>query len=320
MRARLGLILLVVACTKKPMAKPDPVAHATHPARTVAAHPLVTASTLNDRLSAAPAVLVAYLQEENALQGFAQTPRPHALSADERRLVSEALKTLPAEVLRLASRAVAAIYFVDDLGGTGWTETLRDDALRRSIIVFDASVLKKRANDWATDKERTVFALGADVRVLLAPEEANAEGSAFRYILLHELGHAIGTHTRAYPSAEDTPEETPFTKQSWRLEGRTFVPVQRLWPARLGFYGTAPPLPTTDVPAVYAKVKESAFPSLYACVGVEDDFAETFALYVHTVLMKLPHITLVSGDTAIIDCMEAPQCKEKRAIVSGLLR
>jgi hypothetical protein len=281
---------------------------------------LAAAGSLLERMGAPPDLLLGYLKDDNALAGFEQTPRTHTLTAAQKRVVADALRTLPPEVSRLALRAVAAIYFVDDLGGTGWTDTLRDDGARRSVIVFDAAVLDKRINDWATDKERTVFALGADVRVLLAPDEANVGGSAFRFILLHELGHAIGTLVRAYPSPEDGPKESAFTKLSWRVENGSFVAQKRLWPAPLGFYGTAPVLPRSDVAAVYTNVRESAFPSLYASVRVEDDFAETFALYVHTVLLKQPHLTLVSVDNAIIDCLEAPQCKDKRAFVAALLQ
>jgi hypothetical protein len=315
--------LALVACTKKPAArKPDLATHAKHPARVIASHPLAAAPTIAERVGTTPQLLIDYLAEENLLQDFAQQPRIHALSSDEARVVNDALKALPPPVARLAAQSVAAIYFVEDLGGSGWTDALRDDAQeRRSIMVFDASVLDRRLNEWATDKERTVFALGADVRIILASDESNTPGSAFRFILLHELGHAIGNRLLVHPLHDDAALfETEFTKISWRIDAKMFVPQRPLWPQRLGFYGTAVPLPASDAPVLEAALKQSEYASLYSSVRIEDDFAESFALYVHIVMMNQPHIAIVSGDNHLITCLESSRCKEKRAFVGKLLR
>src|SRR5262249_51780980 len=112
--------------------------------------------------------------------------------------------------------------------------------------------------------------------------------------------------------------ETAFSQISWRVENDKFIPRKRLWTHPLGFYGVGEPRPTDEVAPLYAALAESDFPTLYSSVRVEDDFAESFALYVHSVLLKQPYIVLVSGDHALFSCLEGKGCARKRELIAAL--
>ncbi len=311
---------LVAGCPRacaKPVERPTLAAHAQHEARNLTSHPVASAATLAERLMPATGAISSYIAEENALRGEVDAPTAHALSADERTIFDVAIASLPAKVDALARRAVASIVFVDGLRGVTLTTTLRDPS-RRSMLVFDASLLKKDVNQWASEKDRTAFEIGANVEVLLARPEAPTRGSAFRFALLHAIGRAVGAHLGVYASEDETKKSTPFSELSWRLEGDRFVPLEAPWPEPFSLYGAGPLRPIGDVGSIYRALSRSRYPSLHATLGVEEDFAETFAIYVHVVLLEEPYMVLVRDD-ATMTCINAPPCEAKKAFVAALL-
>ena len=71
---------------------------------------------------------------------------------------------------------------------------------------------------------------------------------------------------------------------------------------------------------VYAALAKTNFPSLYAATTPGDDFAESFASYVHTVLANRPWEILLSKEgteTARIGaCWNEPRCLRKTKVPS----
>ena len=63
--------------------------------------------------------------------------------------------------------------------------------------------------------------------------------------------------------------------------------------------------------------------SLYAATGLYDDFAETYAMYVHVVIQERPWALSVTRRGEVVMSMDRPilqnRCDEKRAFLSGLL-
>ena len=73
----------------------------------------------------------------------------------------------------------------------------------------------------------------------------------------------------------------------------------------------------------YAALEKTNFPTLYAATNPFDDFAESFASYVHTVLMRKPFAVRIYRDGRLEkeygSCWDQPRCAEKRKILEGLL-
>ncbi|MBC7603265.1 MAG: hypothetical protein H7255_11490 [Ramlibacter sp.] len=294
---------------------------------------------LADRIGNAPPQLIEYVTLDNMKDDYPERPRAplkdDAFIADVRAAFAE----LPASVQVLFERRLIGIYLLDELGGTGWTEVVRDGSSHPmgGMIVLDASVLKARtANQWATWKENTPFK--PDPRWQLHARIEDAERDTRRYaiqfILLHELGHVLSIGSDVHPSWLIDPKDVderarfPFFELSWRTDRQRdrFFSLFDLTLARrddvVYYFGAR--LAASDMVPLHTTLEQTNFPTLYAATRPGDDFAESFASYVHTVLMRKPWEITLSRDgqvtKTIKSCWEEPRCAAKRAVLEEVLR
>jgi hypothetical protein len=275
---------------------------------------------------------------------FGDDVRPRAAAPGHRLtpVVREALAGLPPAVTRVAGRHLAAVYLVEHDAGTATTEGVQgpDGRWRHAYIVLNLTALERDANAWATWKERSAFrpAAGYDLRVTIEPAPSDDRLGAVRFILLHELGHVLGLGlgVHGYWDAEDPlpPAATglsPFAAGSWELAEVQGKPTLRSrFAARepklggLGFYRfDRAPHSLAEAPALYAALEHTNFPSLYGATQVYDDFAESFAITVHTQLLGKPYEVelLREGRRFHVyrSCIVTGHCTEKAALVHALL-
>ena len=290
---------------------------------------------LDRRVADAPAGMVEYLTLDNIANGYAERPRAPSVDADFRRDLAAALASLPPEVTRLAARKVAGILLVDDLGGTGYTDEITDDTGSpvAAFVVLDAGVLgRRRGNEWITWRESSPFTKSTSRKLVahIAGHAADTRATAIRYILLHELAHAIsvgsGIHPRwTRPLHGVRLEDYPFASVSWRIRDERYVPAPgEDFPARdRVVYYFGPRLTTADMAPAYRALEGTRFPTLYAATSPGDDFAESFANYVHVVMLRQPFaIDIVEEDHTAYSyrpCWTAPRCAEKRRLLESLL-
>jgi hypothetical protein len=75
--------------------------------------------------------------------------------------------------------------------------------------------------------------------------------------------------------------------------------------------------------ATYENLQRTNFVTLYGATRPGDDFAEAFASYVHTVLMKRPFAIRIynKGTPATIfeACWQQPRCAEKKKFLEKLI-
>lgn len=295
------------------------------------------AQPLVERIEPAPPGIVQYLRWDNAMNGYSQVPQRANVPAAFVAEVKAAMADLPQEVNLLFADKLAGIFLVDDLGGTGYSELVLDDAGNpvAGFIVLDAGVLQsRRANEWATWKERSPFKADPEWE-LDARIEANAHDSrrnAIQYILLHELGHVLSIggdiHPRwdIPPKMAGAPEDFRFSRLAWRLDGDQYSSVfDAAFPLRrdvVYYFGAK--LPADKMQEVYAQLVKTNFPSLYAATRPGDDFAESFASYVHVVMMQRPwEIVIRRGghDVAVFKpCWDEPRCADKRKALETLIK
>jgi hypothetical protein len=164
---------------------------------------------LAQRLASAPQPLVDYILMDNQLNGFEERPSAAGPTAVFQRVLAGLLDELTPPVRALAEKNIIGVFLVSDLGGTGYTESVQesDGKIRQAFIVLDRDLLMRRqANDWASWKENSFFAKDdSNVRVSLTIEEKDRDSieNAIRYILLHELGHALAVAGCMHPSWND---------------------------------------------------------------------------------------------------------------------
>ncbi len=296
------------------------------------------AKPLEQRIAVAPPELVEYLNYDNIANGFPERPRAARLGVDFRRDVQRAFAEIPSEVKRLLAPKLAGIYFVENLGGTGYTDQIVDVAGKgvAGYIVLDVATLNKRsANAWATWKENTPFAARSGFRLTAEIETPrhNNRKNAIQYILLHELAHVLAINENFHPFWGIEPKDIastaslPFFLLSWAVDGpdNQFVTLfDTSFPERkdvVYYFGAK--LAADQMVATYDHLERTNFVTLYAVTRPGDDFAETFASYVHTVLMKKLFAIRIyrHGKLAKVyrSCWDEARCAEKRKLIERFL-
>ena len=295
------------------------------------------AKPVEERIGSAPPELVNYLELDNIKEGLPNKPRSVILAPDFFSDVRDAFADIPAPVRRLLAQKLAGIYFVEDLGGSGFTEQIYEGSKPvAGFIVLDASVLQSRiANSWATWKENTPFRGSPDFKLNATIEEASQDNrkQAIQYILLHELGHVLSIGGGFNPNWDTPPNELttptgyPYFQLSWVISKDTnrYVTVfDQSFPQRkdvVYYFGAR--LPAAEMGDTYEALERTNFSTLYAVTNPNDDFAEAFVSYVHTVLMGKPfEITIYTGgkiSKVYKSCWTEERCAAKRKILEHLL-
>ena len=291
------------------------------------------------RIGPASPELVQYLRLANIANGFPERPRTARLDAGFLADVQAAISDLPPGIWRLFSQRLMGVYFMDDLGGTGYTDFVLDQNHEpvAGYIVLDAALLKThRANGWATWKENTPFKLQTAYRLDARIEDDKDDNrkNAIQYILLHELGHVLSIGGNMHPPWNIAPKELgatsayPYFELSWKIDRQTNKYASLFdadFPQRRDIrYYFGARLSGFEMERVYAGLEKTNFPSLYAATSPGDDFAEAFASYVHVVLMKRPWQIRISRNGALMkvvqSCWGLPRCAQKQKLLEQILK
>ena len=296
------------------------------------------ASPIEKRVGAAPAELLDYVQLDNLSAGLPEVPRSASIAPEFMRDLRHAFDQIPPAVKRLVSARLAGIYLVDNLGSTGYTDAIFDAEGKplAGFIVLDAAVLQRfSANAWATWKENTPFAAapGWLLKTTIETKRNDNRKNAIQYILLHELGHIASIGAAVHPYWGIAPAEVrdaaalPYFNLSWLIERQENRFISRFDAAfrerRDIAYYASPKLAATQMAATYGALAATNFPTLYAATSPGDDFAEAFAMYVHSVMMGKPFSIEISHEGATKlryrSCWQHPRCADKRRIIESLL-
>lgn len=309
-----------------------------HETRRLESWQAMIAVPVGERIGPAPPQLVEYLNLDNIKNGYPERPRAALLDAGFVADVKTAFAELPASVRALVEPRLAGLFFVEDLGGTGYTEYVRDLDGKpvAAFVVFDAAILGQRtANAWATWKENTPFMAdpGFDLVARIETDSGDSRKNAIQYILLHELAHVIAVVSGIHPPWDTRPDaisndaEYPFVDLSWQInrdEGKFQSIFDADFPQRsqTSYYFGAR-LSAVDMLPAYLNLANTNFVSLYAATNPYDDFAESFASFVHVVVMGRPWQIGISRDGEEVfvlnACWSLPRCREKEAFLQQLL-
>jgi hypothetical protein len=311
------------------------------------AHPIRSADTwqdmmrkpLADRVQVGDAAFVMFTILDNIAGGYPDKPRLAKPTESLTREVRDVLAELPPVIAKKLSTKLAAVIFVENFGGTGLTQYVIDKAgvPVGAFIVLDPVALESRtANSWATWKENTPFKSSSNAKLVAKIEnsEGDTRKNAIRYILLHEIAHVLSVGENFHPpwSMQNVSQRAlaayPFTSISWlSLENRRIVrsKFDTVLPQRkdvVYYFGAR--LDASAANDIYRQLQNTSFPTLYAATNWGDDFAESFANYVHVVMEKRPFEILVEQDGVTLlkyrACWEEARCQEKRKILEAYLR
>ena len=293
---------------------------------------------LSQRIGPAPPELIDFLRLDTIAQAIPSKPREPTLTPEFISEVASAFDELPQAVKNLLTTKLLGIYFIEDIGGTGFTDMVFN-AIGNPVagfVVLDPSVLmKQKANDWASWKENTPFMPSREFRLTAEIETAsqNNRKNAIQYILLHELAHVISIGGTIHPRWDIAPNDVPslssysFFQLSWSRskDGNTFESLfDKDFPQRkdvVYYFGAR--LAAGQMLRIYEILERTNFATLYGATRPGDDFAEAFVTYVHTILLKRPFaVRIYQGDKEVKvfeACWAQPRCADKRKLLERLL-
>lgn len=269
------------------------------------------------RLGAAPAELIDHVALVNSATGVPCVPASAHAPTDLIGDLQYAIDSLPSVVKGMLDNVLLGVYFARGLGSSAITDVVVDENgnLLGAAVVLDMDALQGRSgNEWATWKENTPFG-GAGpltLEVEIAAPDNDTRACAIQFLLLHEFGHVLSAGRRFLPiwwlgpDAIRTTSDYVFLQLAWRVEhDKRIVPAEKDEFAgrnAVAFYGGGQ-LDDNSMLSVYESIQRTSFPTLYASTNVYEDFAETFATYVHTVLMGKPfRVRICASGVAHMEC------------------
>jgi len=270
-----------------------------HDARALSTWSEFKGRNIKDRILPAPEVIIDYLRKDNQYQGFREKPRQAEMDAGFFSDIVEAVTELPGPVGRHIREHLVAVFLVEELGGSAYAELLRDfDENKMGFIVLDVGSLNRKANAWASWKENSPFVKKGlyAIEAEIEPKSSDHRAAAIQYIFLHELGHLVGAAKGAHPHwlKGGQPQNWPFTKLSWLTWKEGFKGKSKFDDTfknreKIKYYSFKnASLTSRKIDETYAQLLKTDFASLYAATNMYDDFAETYAMYVHVVLQDRP--------------------------------
>lgn len=286
-------------------------------------------TSLSDRIRPIDSNGIAYVAKWNEVDGFEEKPRPAELSSDQRAGLIRELEALPPSVKRMLEKDIAAIFTTRDLGGSAMAGAAYNDLMEPEFgfLFLDTEMFQKPANEWITAKEQTLFETDPDktLNIQIEAPGTNTTTAGMRFILMHELGHVASQLSRTMPSFTEQylSLDSDFAKLSWETPLKTRFDSEFPERDRLRFYRKPPPFSLSAAKEIYANLARTDLATLYSCVDPHEDFAEVFALYIHTVLMKKPYVVRISdpsGEQLLArDRILLPALQKKREAIERLL-
>ena len=290
-----------------------------------------------DRHGPAPQELVRYVGKVNTALNVDAIPVAAEAPADFLRDMQTAMAQIPAAILDMLDGALLGVYFSTGLGSSAFTDVIvnHDGHILGSVVMLDLDAFMDRtANAWATWKENTPFAASARLRleVEIADGADNTRANAMQFLLLHEFGHVLTAGKQFLPVWWLPPEAMKptgaydFLRLGWQIDGdKRIVPkAEEDFKERTGiFYYDTKGLDDAAMLSAYRALQDTSFPSLYASTNAFDDFAETFATYVHSVMLGKPaRVRIVDDDAVYLErdsFWASPRSAPKRAFMQELL-
>lgn len=290
---------------------------------------------LEERIHILPGDAVASLRDELSGRRFASKVAPAGAAEYVLADLRAAVAQYPESVKRLVSEHLIGVFLVEDLGDSENTHNL-GMALEvlglwrqhvGTVIFIDRDETDMRANLAMAGMEYvpTGDYRGVSVESRLARRNENDRATTLSYVLLHELGHLIDYERGITPGRFNygaQRDSCGFTCISWRRTGehRHAARLDKAMASvRAGDYERY----LGALPDVFRDLADSDLPSLYGSTLPEEDFAESFAQYVHTEMMGRPWELILRVDGTIRGrlgaCFADRRCARKQAYFDALL-
>jgi hypothetical protein len=295
------------------------------PAKNLQSYDYDRTSTVISRVTFAPGFILSFWSKTDKRNDYSS----YAPTQDELRMIDDYLRQLPGRYREVLQQRLVAIYFINNLRGSGATDYILDAAGDiYAIMLFNPNTLKTDLSTWLTYRENSCFiGNAADVKIDI---NCGTEYTGFLYALVHESTHVVDYVESYTPYVEkniDTIKEvkatsTPFTKNTWK--GRTEPLLSYDFPNRknITFYGDGgPKIDISDARELYEHLMATPFVSLYGSMNWAEDFADAMTFYHITHMLGQPYEIRYAknGDQVrVFRPMESTKVKERFSIIQEL--
>ena len=244
---------------------------------------------------------------------------------------------MPASVQALLDGVLLGVRYARQLGSSAISDIVvsGEGVILGVVVALDVEAFESRtANAWATWKENTPFAPEEGYRLsaqIALPEDDNRQG-ALQYLLLHEFGHVLSAGRNLlhdwWLDAQSLrgADEYHYLPLAWQIMRRKeVVPLAENDFALRGdiVYYHGARMQGSQMAHAYRQLQGANFATLYAATSVHEDFAESFASYVHAVMLGKPQAIRIEHDGALLlqfdGYWDAPRSAAKRALLARLL-
>ena len=292
---------------------------------------------LLERLGPAQPEIVTHVTQVNLAMGVAERPSSTQVDAAFQADVRAAIASMPASVQALLDGVLLGVRYARQLGSSAISDIVvsGEGVIVGVVVALDVDAFESRtANAWATWKENTPFAPEEGYRLsaqIALPGDDNRQG-ALQYLLLHEFGHVLSAgrnllhdwwlDAQSLRGAGDY----HYLPLAWQIsEEKSVVPLLEndfpLRPDIVYYHGAR--LAASQMAHAYHQLQGANFATLYAATSVHEDFAESFASYVHAVMQGKPQAIRIEKDGALLlqfdGYWDAPRSAGKRALLERLL-
>ena len=320
-----GIILSLMACQEHARAYLLRALDET-PAKSLRSYQFDPLTPLVARVKPAPDFVVRFWGHADKAADYASyTPTDAELG-----MIGEYLSKLPSHIKTVLQDRLIAIYFIENLIGSGVTDYVLDEHRNIYIVMlFNPAALKTGLSAWMTSRDRSCF-IENDPDVNL---EINCGKlyTGFLYSLVHESAHAADYVDSYTPYIEEQIQliketkatRTPFTRNVWKSLYAPLAPFDFPDRRRLTFYGMGggPKINIGDACSVYGQLAETPFASLYGSTSWAEDFADTVMFYHLTQVLGQPYeirLTKKSGHVRVFEPMESSRVRERFPVMQSL--
>lgn len=292
---------------------------------------------LLERLGPAQEEIVTHVTQVNIAMDVPERPSSTEVDAAFEADVRAAIAAMPASVQALLDGVLLGVRYARQLGSSAISDIVvsGEGTILGVVVALDVDAFESRtANAWATWKENTPFSPEEGYRLsaqIALPEDDNRQG-ALQYLLLHEFGHVLSAGRNLlhdwWLDAQSLrgAGEYHYLPLAWQiLEEKSVVPLLendfQLRPDIVYYHGAR--MQGSQMAHAYRQLQGANFATLYAATSVHEDFAESFASYVHVVMLGKPQAIRIEKDSQLLlqfdGYWEAPRSADKRALLARLL-
>ncbi len=272
--------------------------------RRLETYPFASDRPPESRVALPPGATLRYLEELDERKYRAYLPGP-----SERAVIREGLQRLPPLHRDVLKRRVLAFYFIEDFASNGLADwVLGPDGALYCFLAFHPRSLRMSAREIIEQREMTNF-IPDDSGLRIEIEAGGAE-SAWTYLALHELTHAIDYTMRVTPYTEPASRElqqriAPTANLAagyWQDYNRPREEYDFPLRAQLSFYGFGggPKMPLARATELYQQLARTPFVSTYGAKIWAEDAAELVSMYHLTERLGYPYKIRVSAPGAAV--------------------